>query len=182
MSEKEYHFEAVRAWQSANRNLKHFAECCYHVEDKIALAADCCCTVRTVQLYAAAWSLYQELIHEYKSETVSLLWERGEISLWRKAPQLRSTLGLSLDKTYDYLQEAINNDMTRETFAAHVDTKENKLPNWVRRLRSIADKLRLLRDDYKTEIPHEYRAEFDAWTVQGAELLAKIAEAEVEHG
>ncbi len=105
MNQQEYHLSAVRFWQKANQNLKRFSECCYHVEDKDALAADCVCSVRTIQFYAAAWSLYLELQAEF-GETVSLLWERGEISLWRKAPQLRNTLGLSLGKTYEYLETA----------------------------------------------------------------------------
>ena len=179
MNQHDYHLSAVRFWQKANQNLKRFSECCYHVEDKDALAADCVCSVRTIQFYAAAWSLYLELQAEF-GETVSLLWERGEISLWRKAPQLRNTLSLSLEKPYEYLETAIEHDMTRESFAAHVDAKETPTPQWVRRVRSIFDKLRLLRDDWKTEIPSDLRDEFDAWAERGAELLERISKATVE--
>ena len=68
--------------------------------------------------------------------------------------------------------------MTRESFAAHVDAKENPTPQWVRRVRSIVDKLLLLRDDWKTEIPSDLRDEFDAWAERGAELLERISKAE----
>ena len=147
--ETDYYTEAVFAWQKANKNLKHFAECCYHVDNKIALAADCCCSVRTIQFYAAAWSLFLELSREYEATSVSLLWERGEISLWRKAPELRSRYELSLAQTRDYLETAVENNMTRESFAAHVDEKENDTPQWIRRLQSICASLKKISGDYK---------------------------------
>jgi len=180
MNQQEYYFEAVQAWKNINKYGKHFAECCYHVEDKNSLAVDCGCSVRTIQYYAAAWSLYQEMVYEFQNETVSLMWEQGEIQLWRKAPELRKQLGLSLEQTKEYLATAISENMTRESFSAHVDEKENKIPKWIRRLQDIARKLRPMKYDWKTEIPVTYRAEFEQATEQYAAVLEKIANAGME--
>lgn len=172
----DWHIRAVSFWKKANADLKLFSEACYNVDRKDALAADCKCSVRTIQFYAAAWSLYQELLREYGSETVSLMWERGEISLWRKAPQLRSTLNLSLETTREYLEIAIENNMTRESFSAHVDTKENKTPQWLRRLRSAIRSLSISKDDWKTELPIEKRERYEkavAWFVAELQEIAE---------
>ncbi len=181
MNNDEYHFEGVRAWQAANKNLKIFSECCYRVKNKQALAADCKCSPRTVEFYAAAWSLYQELLLEYENETVSRLWEQGEISLWRKAPQLRNALHLTLDKTYEYLKIAIEGDMNRDTFAAHVDGKENQTPQWIRRLQSAIRTL-LPKDggrDWMTDMPVPARERYEKlmeYVVSELEAIANVPE------
>ena len=181
MNQNDYHAEAVRTWQRVNGDLKHFSDCCYHVENKIDLAADCKCNVRTIQFYAAAWSLYQELLGEYETKPVSLMWERGEIALWRKAPELRNRLDLSLDKTYEYLEVAIEGNMTRESFAAHVDNKENHTPKWIRRLQSAIRFLKPSKDDYKSEMPPEAQARYErAVTVFVSELEAIAQEGVTE--
>jgi hypothetical protein len=178
MNNEEYYFEGVIAWQDANKNLKHFAECCYHVPNRTALAADCKCSPRTVEYYAAAWSLYQELLREY-GETVSRLWEDGEISLWRKSPQLRSTLHLSLEKTYEYIKTAIANSMTREQLAAHVDNAENDTPRWIRRLQSIIRLISPSKWDYKSELPPEVHVRYDCAVAAFVAALEEIAKASV---
>lgn len=179
-SQADWHIQAVALWQKTNANLKLFSEACYNVNNKEALAEDCKCNVRTIQYYAAAWSLYQELIREYGNETVSLMWERGEIALWRKAPQLRSTLNLSLEKTYEYLGGAIEHDMTREQMAAHVDGKENKTPQWIRRLKSAIRFLTPSRNDYKSEMPPQLQSRYDKAVSDFVAELEAIAQAEIE--
>ncbi len=177
MNQQEYHFEGVRAWQNADKNLKLFAECCYNVHNKQALASDCGCDIRTVQYYAAAWSLYQEFIREY-GETVSFLWERGQIQLWRKAPELRKNLDLSLEQTREYLSEAITENMTRESFSAHVDEKENHTPKWIRRLQSAIKHLKPSKDDWKTDMPFELRQKYDRAVSRFVAELEEIAQAQ----
>ena len=180
MNTQDYYLEAVRAWQSANQNLKRFAECCYHVKDKDGLAEDCGVKLRTVQYYAAAWSLYQELLLEYPNATVALMWERGEISLWRKAPELRSQLQLSLAQTKDYLETAIDHHMTRESFSAHVDEKENDTPKWIRRLRSAIKFLSPSKGDYKSEMPPHVQERYNqavAWFVNELDEIAEMEKA-----
>lgn len=160
MTEQDWHITAVNAWQNANRNLKQFAEACANVSNHktAALAADCGCSVDTVERYRNAWKLYQELERE-NFRTVRKLWEDGNIALWRKAPELRARLGLSLEKTYDYLQTGIENGMSRETFSAHIDEKENTTPKWLRVLQRVTDLLR--RDDWMVEMPIEKRERYE---------------------
>lgn len=176
-SQVDWHIRAVDNWNKANQNLKLFSEACYHVDNKEALAVDCKCSTRTIQYYAAAWSLYQEMLLEF-GETVSLLWERGEISLWRKAPQLRSTLNLTLDKTYEYVKIAIENDMNRDSFAAHVDNKENKTPQWIRRIQHAAKILFPSKNDWKSDMPFEKRERYEKATAWYIAELKEIAEDE----
>lgn len=180
MNTMDWHLRAVTYWKKANINLKLFSEACYHVENKEALAADCSCSLRTIQFYAAAWSLYQELLREYGDETVSLLWEQGELSLWRKAPQLRSTLNLSLETIYDYLQTAVQTNMTRESFAAHVDEKENDTPKWIRRIKQAIRFLRPSKQDYKSELPPELQERYERAVDTFVAELQAIAQVEQE--
>lgn len=174
-SQADWHIRAVDHWQKANQNLKLFAEDCYNVENKQALADDCQCSSRTIQLYAAAWGLYQELLETY-GETVSLLWERGEISVWRKAPQLQNSLGLTLDKTYDYLKTAIEHGMNRDSFAAHVDNKENSTPQWARRILHAIKILLPTNMDWIVGMPRDKRAKYQRATDAYIQALKEIAE------
>ena len=176
MNQADWHIKAVTHWQKSQKDLKLFSEACYNVENKLPLADDCQCSVRTVQLYAAAWSLYQEMGREFTNETVSHLWEKGEISLWRKAPQLRSTLGLSLKKTYKYLETAIADGVNRDQFAAVVDGKENKSPVWERVLQSVVK--RLSSPAWITSMPTDKRKRYEAAVTWFANELLEIANGE----
>jgi hypothetical protein len=176
-----YYLEAVSAYQQANKSLKHFAECCYHVSDREtkALAQDCKCSVDTIENYRNAYTLFIELGGE-TSEPVRKLWERTNIALWVKAAQLRIRLSLSLPTTQDYLETASRNNMTRESFAAHVDEKENNTPKWIRRLQSVISRLAPIKQDYRSEIPAELQTEFDAALDEFIRRLQKLLEAKSE--
>ena len=179
LTEQEYYLEAVRAWQNSNKNLKHFAECCYHVSDRAtqALAKDCGCSVDTIENYRNAWTLHLEL---GESERVRKAWDSATIALWVKAAQLRQRLEMTPERTFEYLETAIQSNMTRESFAAHVDTKENKTPQWIRRLKAAISHLRPSRDDWKTEMPFELRQRYDKAVSRFTAELEEIAqEAEV---
>ena len=173
----DYYILAVSAWQQANRSLKHFAECCYHVSDRQTqvLAQDCGCSVDTIENYRNAYTLYTELGGD-TSEPARKLWEHSSIALWVKAAQLRIRLSLSTDKILDYLQTASENNMTREQFAAQVDNAENDTPMWLRRLRSAIKFLKPSRDDYKgADMPPEVRERYDKaveWFVSELEQIA----------
>ena len=168
-----YYLEAVRAWQNSNKNLKHFAECCYHVSNREtqALAQDCGCSVDTIEKYRLAYTLYTEL---ETSAQGGFLWDSANISLWVKAAQLRQRLEIPLEKTQEYLSTAVEHNMTRESFAAHVDEKENKVPKWIRVIHDISRKLK--RDDWATEIPHDLRDRYNRARDELAAVLDEIAE------
>jgi len=180
MNTNDYYIEAVSAWQQANRNLKHFAECCYHVSGTAtqALAQDCGCSVDTIENYRNAYTLFIELDGEI-SERVRKFWGQANISLWIKAAQIRIRLYLPLSTIWEYLQTATLEHMTRETFAAHVDEKENDTPKWIRRLKSAIRFLAPSRYDYKSEMPPLLQRRYDqAVAVFVAELEAIAGEAE----
>lgn len=161
MNSKYYYIEAVRTWQDVNRKLKHFAECCYHVSNREtrALAEDCGCSVDTIENYRNAWTLYTELGGE-KSERFGFLWDTASISLWVKAAQMRRKLEIPLERTADYLETAIKEDMTRDQFAAVVDEKENKTPKWARALQSVAAKLSTIEARWVTSMPDDKRERY----------------------
>jgi len=177
MNTKEYYLEAVSAWKQANKKLKHFAECCYHVSDREtqALAADCGCSVDTIENYRRAYVLYTELGRD-ASELVREAWDSASIALWVKAAQLRTRLELPLDKTFEYLSVAIDHNMTRESFAAHVDGKENNTPKWIRRLQQAIRLLAPSKDDYKSsDIPPLARERYDRAVETFVHELEEIA-------
>jgi hypothetical protein len=177
MNENYCYMEAVRAWQNANRNLKHFAECCYYVADRqtLALAQDCKCSVDTIENYRNSYALYMSLGGS-DSEPVRECWEEANAALWVKAAQLRSRLELPLDKTWEYLQTATVENMTRESFAAHVDERENDTPKWIRRLRSAIRFLTPSKDDYKSGMPPELQERYDRAVAAFVAELEEIAE------
>jgi hypothetical protein len=180
LSSTEYYLEAVRAWQQANKNLKHFARCCYHVSNREtqALAADCGCSVDTIEKYRMAYSLYTEL---ETSAQGGFLWDSANISLWVKAAQLRQRLDIPLDTVHEYLETAIDHNMTRESFAAHVDGKENKTPIWIRRLRNAIKVLSPSKQDFKSEMRPDLRERYDTAVERfSSELQAIIRESEKE--
>lgn len=168
----DYYFEAVRTWQQANRNLKHFAECCANVSGRetAALAADCGLSPDSIEQYRSVYSLYYRNI---ESEPVRKLWESAPMHIWRAAVKLQARYNLTDDQTVDYIDTG--REMTRESFSAHVDERENKLPKWIRVIRDIARSLR--RDDWMTEIPHSLRDEYVEKRDALASVLERIAEA-----
>ncbi len=181
-TQNEYYLEAVELSQRIDRDYKRFAFCCAQVSGHrtAALAADCKMSTSTIEKYRNAYALKVRFGIDRKAERVTKLWNAAPMSLWRKAAELESSLGLSLDTIWDYLVTASLHNMTRESFAAHVDEKENDTPKWLRRLRSIVSRLAPSRDDYKSEMPPEIRTRYDlAVAVFVAELQA-IAEYEPE--
>ena len=93
---------------------------------------------------------------------------------------MRTRLDMTVEKTFDYLQIAAADNMTRETFAAHVDGKENKTPQWIRRLQSAIRHLRPSKDDWKTDMPPETRERYDAAVEWFTHELEEIAQAVTE--
>lgn len=180
MKQDEYFFEAVKSWRQANKNLKHFAECCWHVSDRqtLALAQDCGCSPDTIANYRNAYVLFVEL-EGYR--TRSAVWEKSPIALWVKAAQLRTRLNLSLAKTWDYLQTASEEGMTREQLAAHVDSVENNTPRWIRRLRSAIRFLSPSKDDWKIEMDMGQRERYDRAVIAFVAELEEISASGVEH-
>lgn len=173
----EYYIEAVHTYQQANKNLKHFAYLCAMVDGKktAALADDCKCSVDTIEQYRNAYVLRMRMEIELESEHVRKLWESVNIDVWKKAAQLWSRLDLTTSQMSEYLIVADEHGMSRDSFAAHVDEKENKLPKWIRVIRGIARSLR--RDDWMTEIPHSLRDEYVEKRDALASVLERIAEA-----
>jgi len=180
----DHYVEAVRLWQASNKNMRLFAQCCAMVDGRktSALAADCKVSVDFIEAHRNAYRLYCEIKTNIELPLVTEVWDKANEGLWVKAAQLRTRLDMTLDKTWDYLQIASDEGMSRETFAAHVDTKENHTPQWLRRLKWVASKLFPSKDDWKTEMPIEKRERYDhAVAVFTAELKA-IAEETVEAG
>jgi len=171
MTEDDWYVEAVRSRKGADDKLKHFAECCAMVSGKRTkdLAADCLCSTDTIEQYRNAYRLFHILDVNIESEHVRKLWKDIPIDVWKEAAKLSARYDLAPIQIYEYLEDA--EGMGRNSFSAHVDEKENKSPKWVRRLSAMAQSLRSMGDDWKTEIEPELREEFDAWTEQGAELL-----------
>lgn len=179
-SQMDWHIQAVSAWQSANKNLKNFARCCYHVSDEgtKALAQDCGCSHDTVNNYRNAYDLYLQVGGD-ANELVRKQWDSAAIALWVKAAQLQGRLELTTAQTYEYLETAIDHHMTRESFAAHVDNKENDTPQWIRRLKSAIRFLTPSKNDFKSEMPPQVQSRYDkAVAVFVAELEA-IAQVEI---
>lgn len=176
-TENDYYTEAVRSYQQANKNLKHFAECCAHLaDDRLpSLAVDCGVSQKTVNNYRDAYLLYVELGRNV--EAVSKLWQTGNISLWVKAAQLQTQLNLPSDKIEEYLGIAVDNSMTRESFAAHVDEAENHTPKWIRRLQQAIRFLKPTRSDYKADMPPILQERYDAAVAAFVAELEAIAEA-----
>ena len=172
----DYYLEAVRTWQQSDKNLKHFAECCANVDGTrtLALAQDCKCSVDTIENYRNAYALYYRLIELPNSSEV---WREAHISLWVKAAKLQKVLGLSDEKIMDYLQTASEEGMSRETFAAHVDNKENHIPQWQRRILHVVKLLTGTRHDWKSEMPPELQKRFDEATEIYSTALQQIADA-----
>lgn len=160
-------------WQAANRDLKLFAECCYHVSGRetAALAADCGLSVDAIEGYRLAYALKIELDGIRAGSEV---WEKSNISLWVKAARMRRSLGMDLEKIAEYLEVAANEQMTREQFAAHVDEKENRIPRWARRLNTIWKSLQKMNDDYKSEMPPPIRERYERAVKAFAEELEAI--------
>jgi len=179
MNQNEYYIAAVESWQKANRSLKDFALHCYHVSDRqtLALAQDCGCSYETVNNYRNAYTLFVEL-EGLTLYPVTETWEQAHISLWVKAAQLRKSLNLSIHKTWDYLQTATLANMTRESFAAHVDEKENDTPKWIRRLQSIISRIAPSKDDWKTEMSPAARDRYDRAVAAFVHELEEIAKVE----
>jgi len=175
MTEDDWYAEAVRSRKGSDDKLKHFAECCAMVSGERTkdLAADCLCSVDTIEQYRNAYRLFVVLETNIESEQVRKLWEARPIEIWKSAAKIWGRYDLSPQVVFDYIEDA--EGMSRESFSAHVDEKENKTPKWLRRLRGVAKSLCNMGDDWKTEIEPELRDEFDAWTEQGAELLDRIA-------
>ena len=173
----DYYTEAVRTWQQSDKNLKHFAECCANVDGRktLALSQDCKCSVDTIENYRAAYVLYYRLIEH---PNCSEVWQNAHISLWVKAARLQKQLHLSNEKIYEYLQIADEAGMSRETFAAHVDTKENKTPQWIRRIKHAARILFPAKNDWVEEIPLDRRERYRKATDWYIAELEAIAEAE----
>jgi len=173
----DHHIEAVRAWRQANKDLKHFAECCWHVDesDTKAVADDCKCSHDTVTNYRNAYGLYLDFGGD-GYEPARNIWEEANIALWVKAARLRSSLELSNWKTWEYLQTAALEGMTREQLGAHVGEKENDTPHWLRRLRSVIRMLMPARADWKTELPPEKRARYEKAVAEFTAELKAIAE------
>ena len=186
MNTNDYYMEAVRTYQEINKNYKHFSECCYRVHNRQTqeLAQDCGCSVDTIENYRNAYTLYIEMggpliqTEGYASEPVRKCWEKANIALWVKAAQLRIRLNLSLNKTWDYLQTASLANMTRESFAAHIDEKENATPKWIRRLQSVIRFLSPSKYDYKSELPPEMQERYDRAVSAFVAELQEIAQAE----
>jgi len=178
ITEDDWYAAAVLAKQRADRNLKQFAEACSHVSDRrtAALAADCGCSPDTIERYRAAWNLYQEIGRVAKFRTVRKLWETGSLALWRKAPELRTRYALTLEQTWEYLQTGIEHRMSRDSFSAHVDEKENDTPKWIRRLQHAIRVIAPIRNDYREEMPPDIRAEFDAAVDEFSARLTAIVE------
>lgn len=176
----DYYIEAVRTWQQANKDLKHFAECCakVHGNKTQALAQDCKVSVDTIENYRNAFILYQQIKIMEETSEPARIWIESNITLWVKAHQLKERLKLSLEKTFEYLQIASVHNMTRESFAAHVDEKENKTPKWIRRIRHAISILFPSKDDWKTEMPIEKRTRYEEATARYVEELREIAETE----
>jgi len=174
----DYYVEAVRIWQESNHRLKRFAECCANVDGKrtAALASDCGVSVDTIENYRNAYKLYYSMC---ESEPVRKAWKTANAALWVKAAQLKDRLGLTNEKVIEYLIIAKESNMSRETFSAHVVTKEDKTPQWLRRLRWVASKLRPSKDDWKTEMPFEKQERYNKaveWFTDELKAIAEVTE------
>jgi len=171
----DFYIEAVRLYSEGDHKRKLFAEACAYVSGERTqdLAADCECSVDTIEQHRNAYRLYRIRDKNIESEQVRKLWEELKIDKWKTAAKLYARYDMSPFRVYDYLTES--KGMSRESFSAHVDEKENCTPKWIRRLVSFARGLRNMGEDWKTEIKPDLRDEFDAWTKQGAELLERIA-------
>ena len=171
----DYHREAVETWQQANRNLKHFAACCAMVSGKktAALAADCGLSPDSIELYRNVYSLYYR---NMESEPVRKLWETAPMHIWRAAVKMQKTYNLTDEEAIEYIHTG--KDMTRESFSAHVDNKENKLPQWVRRFKRLGRTISRMLGDWMTEIPAGKREQFQQAADNFAQELQKIMENE----
>jgi len=179
-TENDYYIDAVELSQRIDRDYKCFAFCCAQVSGArtAALAEDCKTSPSSIEKYRNAYALKTRFEIDYKSERVTKLWDSASMSLWRKAAELESSLNLSLEMIWDYLQTASEEGMSRDTFAAHVDTKENKTPQWIRRLKSFIRILSPIKNDYRSEMPAGVRARFDEALNEFIEKIQEIAEAE----
>lgn len=176
----DYYIEAVRTWQQANKDLKKFSQCCAMVDGRRtqALAQDCKVSVDTIENYRNAYILYQQIDIELETSEPVRIWDEANIALWVKAHHLKTRLKLSNEVIFDYLKTASEHNMTRESFAAHVDEKENDTPKWIRRIRHAIHVLFPSRNDWKTEMPIEKRTRYDEATARYVEELKEIAESE----
>jgi thymidylate synthase ThyX len=175
----DYYAEAVRTWQGANRDLKHFAECCALVDghQTAALATDCRLSVDSIEAYRNAYSLYYSFDVE-ASETVRM-WEQGNISLWLAAAKRRNSI--EPDALKDYLSDAVENGATVEAFRVALDNHNRTKPEWTERLRKLVKTLFKLRTDYKSiDMPPAIRERFErAVQVFEMELQAIAEESEL---
>lgn len=176
----DHYTEAVRIWQQANKDLKHFSMCCALVDGRRTafLAQDCKVSVDTIENYRNAYILFQHLQINLETSEPARIWEEANISLWVKAAQLKKRLNLSVAKTFEYLQTASDENMTRESFAAHVDEKENDTPKWIRRILHAVRILKPSKDDWKTEMPIEKRTRYEQATARYVGELEEIAQSE----
>jgi len=177
MNNNDYYLAAVAAMEGANKKLKLFAECCYHVSDRqtLALALDCKCSVDTVENYRRAYYLYTVLGGD-DSEPARQVWEHAPAALWVKAAQLWTRLELSPEKVFEYLETASEEGMTREQMAAVVDEKENHTPKWVRGIRHAIRFLTSSKNSWKTELPMDVRTRYDKAVDNFTKELQAIAE------
>jgi hypothetical protein len=129
--------------------------------------------VDTIEQYRNAYKLFYYLGTHIESEQVRKLWDARPIEIWKSAAKAWGRYDPTPYTLIGYLEDAEN--MSRESFSAHIDEKENKTPKWLRRLKTFARGLRNMGNDWKTEIEPDLRDEFDDWTKQGADLLERIA-------
>ena len=161
MTEDDYYSEAVLSRDKSDKSLKHFALCCANVSGSRTadLAADCECSVATIEIYRNVYKLYYEMGVNIESEHVQKLWRDVKIDLWRQAVKHKSRYNLTYQQVMDYLIDG--KGMSRESFSAHIDEKENDTPKWIRRLQHAIKFLRPSRNDYKSEMPPHVQKRYD---------------------
>ena len=180
MNQNDYYIWAVTAWQNGDKQYKRFAECCYYVADREtqALAADCKCSVDTIERYRNAYTLFLEL-GGAENPTCAEVWEQANISLWVKAASLRRKLNITSAQIFDYLRTASENGMTREQMAANVEEIESHIPQWVRRITGVIKSLNKSLTDYKSDLTPEQQEKYQAAVTRFmADLEELMAESE----
>jgi DNA repair ATPase RecN len=149
--------EAVKAWKQSENNRREFAHQASLVsgEQTKELAAVLKISRSTVENYRNAYQLYYQMNKYFETRETSTLWEELYPSIWIAAARATRKFKMSPEKVLEHLQHAKECDLSVDAFAAHVDSCENKVPEWMRRFIRIKENILKMMDDFMPELEPE---------------------------
>ena len=146
--------QAGQEWDSREAYTRKFCELAALVsgEGTAKLAARIKRSVSTVENYRNAYKLYYYLNKEIETSETSTMWDDLYPSIWQVMARQAKKHNLSPNVVLEHLRHAKECGLSVDAFAAHVESVENKIPEWQRRFIRIKDGILKLMNDYMPEL------------------------------